>query len=39
MNISCVHRDIPQDVTLAVEESSHLPLPHLVVLTIEVWRT
>jgi hypothetical protein len=29
MNISCVHRDIPQNLTLAVEESSHPPLPHL----------
>jgi hypothetical protein len=25
MNISCVHRDIPHDLTLAVEESSHPP--------------
>jgi hypothetical protein len=39
MNISCVHRDIPQDLTLAVEESGHPPLPHMVVLTIKVWRT
>jgi hypothetical protein len=39
MNISCVHRDIPQDLTLAAKESSHPPLPHLVVLTIKVWRT
>jgi hypothetical protein len=39
MNISCVHRDIPQDLTFAAEESSHPPLPHLVVLTIKVWRT
>jgi hypothetical protein len=39
MNISCVHRDIPQDLTLAAEESGHLPLPHVVVLTIEVWST
>jgi hypothetical protein len=39
MNISCVQRDIPQDLTLAEEESSHLPLPHLVILTIKVWRT
>jgi hypothetical protein len=36
MNISCVHRDIPQDLTLAAKESSHPPLPHLVVLTISV---
>jgi hypothetical protein len=39
MNINCVHRDIPQDRTLAAEESSHPPLPHMVVLTIKVWRT
>jgi hypothetical protein len=39
MNISCVHCDIPQDLTLAAEESGHLPLPHMVVLTIKVWRT
>jgi hypothetical protein len=39
MNISCVHCDIPHDLTLAAEESNHLPLPHLVVSTIKVWRT
>jgi hypothetical protein len=39
MNISCVHRDIPQDLTLAAEESGHPPLPHMVVLTINVWKT
>jgi hypothetical protein len=39
MNISCVQRDIPQDLTLAMEESGHPPLPHVVVLTIKVWRT
>jgi hypothetical protein len=39
MNKSCVYRDIPQDLTLAAEESSHPPLPHLVVSTIIVWRT
>jgi hypothetical protein len=39
MNISSVHRDIPQDLTLAMDESSHPPLPHLVVNTIKVWRT
>jgi hypothetical protein len=39
MNISYVHRDIPQDLTLAAEETTHLPLPHLVVLTVKVWRT
>jgi hypothetical protein len=35
MNISCVHRDIPQYLTLATEESGHPPLPHLVVSTIK----
>jgi hypothetical protein len=39
MNISCVHRDISQNLILAAEESGHLPLPHVVVLTIKVWRT
>jgi hypothetical protein len=38
MNIRCVHRDIPQDLTLVAEESGHPPLPHVVVLTIKVWR-
>jgi hypothetical protein len=38
MNISCVHGDIPQDLTLAADESSCPPLPHLVVSTIKVWR-
>jgi hypothetical protein len=38
MNISCVHCDIPLDLTLAAEESSHPPFPHMVVLTIKVWR-
>jgi hypothetical protein len=39
VNISYVHHDIPQDLTLIAEESSHPPLPHLVVSTIKVWRT
>jgi hypothetical protein len=39
MNISYVHRDIPPDLTLVAEESSHQHLPHLVILTIKVWRT
>jgi hypothetical protein len=38
MNISYVHHNIPKDLTLAAKESSHPPLPHLVVLTIKVWR-
>jgi hypothetical protein len=36
MNINCVHHDIPQDLTLAAEESGHPPLPHMVVLTVKV---
>jgi hypothetical protein len=39
MNISCVHCNIPKDLTLAAEESSHPPLPHLVVFSIEMRRT
>jgi hypothetical protein len=39
MNISCVHRDIPQNLTITAKESSHSPLPHMVVLTIKVWST
>jgi hypothetical protein len=39
MNISCVHHDIPQDLTFLAEESGHPPLPHMLVLSIEVWRT
>jgi hypothetical protein len=39
MNIRCVHYNIPKDLTLAVEESIHPALPHLVVLTIKVCRT
>jgi hypothetical protein len=38
MNISCVHRDIPRDLTLASKESIHPPLPRLVVITIKLWR-
>jgi hypothetical protein len=39
MNISCVHRDIAKDLILSTEEHCHPPLPHLVVLPIEVRRT
>jgi hypothetical protein len=39
MNTSCVHRNVPKDLTLSVEERRHPPLPHLVVIPIEVWRT
>jgi hypothetical protein len=39
LDIACVHRDIPKDLTLSAEKHSHLLAPHLVVLAIEVWRT
>jgi hypothetical protein len=39
MNISYVHRNIPKDLTVSMEERSHPPLPHLVVLSIAVRRT
>jgi hypothetical protein len=39
LDIACVHRDIPKDLTLSAEERCHLLTPHLVVLPIEVWRT
>jgi hypothetical protein len=39
MNISCVHRNVPKDLTLSAEKCRHTPLPHLVVLPIEVQRT
>jgi hypothetical protein len=39
LDIACVHRDIPKDLTLSAEERHHLLTPHLVVLVIEVWRT
>jgi hypothetical protein len=39
LDIACVHRDIPKDLTLSAEERRHLLIPHLVVLAIEVWRT
>jgi hypothetical protein len=32
MNISCVLRDIPKDLTLAAKQSGHPPLPHLTIL-------
>jgi hypothetical protein len=38
MNIIFVHRDIPKDLNHASEESSHPPLPHMVVRNIKVWR-
>jgi hypothetical protein len=39
MNISCGHRNVSKDLTLSTEERRHPPLPHLVVLPIEVRRT
>jgi hypothetical protein len=36
MNISCVHRNVPKDLSLAMKERNHLSLPHLVVLHIKV---
>jgi hypothetical protein len=39
MDIARVHHDIPKDLTLSTEERCHLFTPHLVVLSIEVWRT
>jgi hypothetical protein len=39
LDITCVHRDIPKDLTLSAEESRHPLTPYLVVFAIEVWRT
>jgi hypothetical protein len=39
LDIVCVHRDIPKDLTLSVQERRHPLTPRLVVLAIEVWRT
>jgi hypothetical protein len=39
LDITCVHRDIPKDLTLSVEERHHPLTPQLVVLPIKVWRT
>jgi hypothetical protein len=39
LEITCVHRDIPKDLTLSAEERRHPPLPHMVVHTSKVWRT
>jgi hypothetical protein len=39
MDIACVHLDIPKDLTLSAEERCHPLTPHLVVLSIKVWRT
>jgi hypothetical protein len=39
LDIACVHRDIPKDLTLSAEKRSHQLTPHLVVLAIVVWRT
>jgi hypothetical protein len=37
LDIACVDRDIPKDLTLSTEERTHPLTPHLVVLAIEVW--
>jgi hypothetical protein len=39
LDIACVHRDIPKDLTLSAEKRRHPLTQHLVVLAIEVWRT
>jgi hypothetical protein len=39
LDIACVHRDIPKDLTLSAEKRYYPLTPHLVVLSIEVWRT
>jgi hypothetical protein len=39
LDIACVHRDIPKDLTLSAKERLHHLTPHLVVLPIEMWRT
>jgi hypothetical protein len=39
LDIACVHREIPKDLTLFSEKRRHPLTPHLVVLAIEVWRT
>jgi hypothetical protein len=36
LDIACVHRDIPKDLTLSMEKRCHPLTPHLVVLAIEV---
>jgi hypothetical protein len=36
LDIACVHRDIPKDLTLSAEERTQPLAPHLVVLAIEV---
>jgi hypothetical protein len=39
LDITCVHCDIPQDLTFSAEKRRHPLTPHLVVLAIKVWRT
>jgi hypothetical protein len=39
LDITCVHRDIPKNLTLYAEERRHPLTPHLVVLPIKVWMT
>jgi hypothetical protein len=38
LDIACVNRDIPKDLTLSAEERRHPLTPHLVVFAIKVWR-
>jgi hypothetical protein len=39
LDIAIVHRDIAKHLTLSAVERRHPLTPHLVVLSIEVWRT
>jgi hypothetical protein len=39
LEIACVHREIPNNLTLSAEKHRHPLTPHLVVLAIKVWRT
>jgi hypothetical protein len=39
LDIAIVHHDIPKNLTLSTKERYHPLTPHLVVLSIEVWRT
>jgi hypothetical protein len=39
LDIACVHRDLPKDLTLSSEKRCHPLTPQLVVLAIEVWRS
>jgi hypothetical protein len=39
VDIGGVLRHIPYDLSLDTKKSRHMTLPHLVILTIKVWRT